>query len=52
MTFPLIPIALFIVGLLLFVMPVGAKANRIGEILMFAGALGVALSTGHSVVIR
>jgi hypothetical protein len=52
MTISLIPLIVFVIGLILFVLPVGPKANRVGEILMLAGALGFTLSGGHNLTIR
>lgn len=43
-------VAVFFVGLLLYVIPSNAKVQRIGEILMFAGALGVVMMTGAKTV--
>lgn len=52
MNLSLIPLVVFVLGLILFVLPIGAKANRVGEILMLAGAIGFCLSGGHSISIR
>lgn len=52
MTLTLIPLIVFIIGLLLFVLPIGPKANRIGEILMLAGAIGFCLTERHVLSVR
>lgn len=53
MSISLIPLVVFIIGLALFVLPVGSKANKVGEILMLAGAIGFCLGGGeHSLSIK
>jgi len=52
MSFSLIPIVLVIIGLLLILLPLGGKAQTIGQCLLLAGAIGVALSSGHSLTLR
>lgn len=52
MTLSLIPLIVFVIGLALFVLPIGPKANEVGKILMLAGAIGFCLSGGHSLVVR
>lgn len=48
MTASLVPLVVFVVGLFLFaISKLGAKTNRIGEILMLAGAIGFCLSGSH-----
>lgn len=52
MTISLIPLIVFVIGLILFVLPIGPKANRVGEILMLAGSIGFCVSGGHTLSIR
>lgn len=52
MSITLVSIVVFIIGLALWVLPTGAKANEVGRILMLAGALGFVLEGQHSISIR
>jgi hypothetical protein len=52
MTVTLIPLIVFLLGLILYVLPIAPKANEIGRVLMLAGAIGFCLSGRHSLSIQ
>jgi hypothetical protein len=52
-TLNIIPIIIMVIGLLMFLLAPPAKAQRIGEIMFFAGLLSLLLGSGaHSLHIQ
>lgn len=52
MKLELVSVVIFLLGLLLYLLPIGPKANEVGRILMLAGAIGFALEGHHTVTIQ